>query len=164
MDRKQLVILLFSCGLFACAGVSETAEDGESAASTRRTDCIFRSTVRGYTVLDESNLVVESGRRNYHLILRRRAHGLKSSWGIGFDSPTGRICAKSSDVVFEGRFDADKIGIQSLRELSPEEHEDLLIRFGKKEPEFKRTPAPKEVGGADVEELDPAASDDSSGN
>lgn len=164
LNVKQLFIVLTSCGLSACAGVSETATDGESADSSRRTDCIFRSSVRGYTVLDESNLIVESGRRNYHLILRRRAHGLKSSWGIGFDSPTGRICANSSDVVFKGSFDAEKIGIQSLRELSPEEHEDLLIRFGKKEPEIKQTPAPKEVGGADVEELDPAVTDESSSN
>jgi|GEM_PF-5686859 hypothetical protein len=35
---------------------------------------------------------------------------------------------------------------------------------GKKKPEIKQMPAPYEVKGADVEELDPAANDDSSGN
>jgi hypothetical protein len=54
----------------------------------------------------------------------------------------------------------ESIGIQSLRQLSTEEHEDLLIRFGKKEPEIKQAPAPREVDGAEVEELDPAAQGD----
>jgi len=39
----------------------------------------------------------------------------------------------------------------------PEEGQTLLIRFGKKEPEIKQTPAPQEVKGAAVEELDPEA-------
>jgi len=58
----------------------------------------------------------------------------------------------------------DSIGIMSIRELSPEEHEGLLIQFGKKEPEIEQTPAPRDVEGAEVEELDTAAKDDSSGN
>jgi hypothetical protein len=61
--------------------------------------------------------------------------------------------------VFRGHFDGESIRITSIRELTPEEEEDLLIRFGKKEPEIKQTPAPHEVEGAEVEELDPAASE-----
>ena len=52
---------------------------------------------------------------------------------------------------------AESISIRSIRELSADEHEDLLIRYGKKEPEIEHTPAPREVKGAEVEELDPAA-------
>jgi len=59
---------------------------------------------------------------------------------------------------------AESIRIASIRELSPEDHEDLLIQFGKKKPEIEQTPAPREVKGAEVEELDTAAADDSSGN
>ena len=47
--------------------------------------------------------------------------------------------------------------IASIRQLTPEEEEDLLIRFGLKEPEVKRVPVPQEVKGADIEELDPDA-------
>ncbi len=89
--------------------------------------------------------------------------GLNSSWGIVFDSPTSRVCAGFSEVVFDGHFNGDSIRIRSIRELSEEEHEDLLIRWGKKEPEIEQGPAPRDVEGAEVEELDPAA-DDSSGN
>jgi hypothetical protein len=39
-----------------------------------------------------------------------------------------------------------------------------LIQYGKKEPEIKQAPVPREVKGAEVEELDSAAFDDSSGD
>lgn len=165
MHLKQLVIVVISCVLSACAS-SDTAVDGDqSGASSGRSDCIFRSSIRGYSVLDEANLVIEgSGRRKYHLVLRRPARGIRSTWGIGFDSPSSRVCAGFSEVVFKGHMDNESIRILSIRELSPEDHEDLLIQFGKKKPEIEQTPAPRDVEGAEVEELDPAASDDSSGN
>jgi len=125
-----------------------------------RSHCISQPSIRGYTVLDESNLIVSaSGRRQYHVVLQRRAHGLRSNWAIGFKSSTGRVCAAFSEVVFEGQFDGESVRIASIRELSPEEEEDLLIRYGKLEPEFEQTPAPQEVKGAEVEELDTAAED-----
>ena len=34
---------------------------------------------------------------------------------------------------------AEEIRVRSIRELTPEEHEDLLVRFGKKEPEVPQT-------------------------
>jgi hypothetical protein len=82
---------------------------------------------------------------------------LRSSWSIAFDTPTGRVCAGFSEVVFDDQMGIDKIRIASIRALTPEDEEDLLIRFGKKKPEFEHTPTPHEVKGADVEELDPDA-------
>ncbi len=55
--------------------------------------------------------------------------------------------------------DKESIRIASIRELSPEDHDDLLIQFGKKEPEIEQTPEPQEVEGAEVEELDTDAAD-----
>ena len=57
--------------------------------------------------------------------------------------------------MFDGHLDGESIRIESIRELTPEDEEHLLIRFGKKEPEIKHTPPPEAVKGADVEELDP---------
>ena len=166
MAFKQILTIVISCGLVACAGHNEAPDDRQPRASSGRTDCIFRSSIRGYSVLDESNLIIDgSGRRKYHLALRRRAHGLRSSWGITFDSPTSRICAGFSEVVFKGHMDgAESIRIASIRELSPEDHEDLLIQFGKKKPEIEQTPVPRDVQGAEVEELDTAAADEPSGD
>ena len=156
---KQIVIILFLSSLVACAS---TDAEGDGYVSSR-SDCIYQPSIRGYNVLDESNLIVSaSGRHKYHVALQRRAHGLRSSWGIAFKSPTGRICSGFSEVVFEGDFDGESIRIASIRELDPEEEEDLLIRYGKKEPEIEQTPAPHEVKGAEVEELDPVADDESS--
>ena len=162
---KQYFIILFSSVLLACAG-SDTAYYGDNeGAGGGRTDCIMRSSIRGYTVLDESNLIIEaSGRSNYHVGLRRPARGIKSTWAIAFDSPSSRVCAGFSEVIFQDHMDDESITIASIRKLSPEEREGLLIHYGKKKPEIEQTPAPQEVKGAEVEELDTAATDDSSGN
>jgi hypothetical protein len=165
MPLKQLVTIGFSSIILACAS-SDTASDSvESNASGGRADCIFSSSIRGYDVLDESNLVIEGSRRTkYHVVLRRPARGIRSSWAIGFDSPSSRVCAGFSEVVFKGHMEGDSISIASIHELSPEEHDSILIRFGKKKPEIEQTPVPREVKGAEVEELDTAAADDSSGD
>jgi len=161
----QSIIVFISCVLASCAAGDQRLNSEESAADSGSSDCIFRSSIRGYTVLDESNLIVGvSGRSKYHIRLQRRAAGMSSTWSIGFESPTGRICAGFSEVVFEGHMGAESIRIASIRELGNDEVEDMLIQFGKKDPEIKHIPAPKEVQGAEIEELDTAATDDSSGN
>ena len=163
MLYKQIIIVVSLSTLAACAATDTGADSSELS----RSDCISQSSIRGYNVLDESNLIVSAGgRRQYHVTLRRRAHGLKSTWGLGFKSATSRICAPFSEVVFTGHsgghVDSGPFRIASIRQLSPEEEEDLLIRYGKKEPDFERTPVPQEVKGAEVEELDPVADGESS--
>jgi hypothetical protein len=157
---KQLVLVYSLCTIVACAGASEPTGSAETGAKNSRRDCIPEPSIRGYTVLDEQNLIVDSsGRRRYHVVLRRRAYGLQNSLGVVFDSPTSRICSGLSDVVFSNSFGGrtETVGILDVRLLGPDEEEDLLIKFGKKEPEIKQTPVPREVEGAEVEELDPAA-------
>ena len=156
MYIKQYLIIIFLSILAGCAGTTESDDE----ASSRRGDCIHQSSIRGYRVLDEQNLVVDASvRKQSHVTLQRRAYGLRSSWGIVFDSPTGRVCANFGEVYFEGGPGAESVRIASIRQLTPEEEEDLLIRFGLKEPEVKRMPVPQEVEGADIEELDPDANE-----
>jgi hypothetical protein len=156
MLLKQLFVLITLCTLVACAGTDEARDEG----SSRRGDCIHQPSIRGYRVLDEQNLIVDaSARKKYHVALQRRAYGLRSSWAIGFvGSPTGRVCAGFSEVVFNDQM-AGPVRIASIRELTPEQEEGLLIQFGLKEPEVKRMPVPQEVEGADIEELDPDANE-----
>ena len=161
MYIKHIVIVLISSSLLACASTEESAESADYGESSGRGDCIFEPSIRGYNVLDEQNLIIEgSGRRYYHMTLQRRARGIRSSWQIQFDAPSSRVCARFSEVIFRGHFDEESIRIESIRELSPEEHEYLLIQYGKKKPEIEQAPAQREVKGADVEELDPNATDD----
>ena len=152
---KQVVIVLFSCYLVACAAPDESPDGDEIQAESRLSDCISQATVRDYRVLDDSNLIVTaSGRRKYHVVLSRRAFGLKSTWQIGFHSATGRICSGFSDLIVNDGFGPERIRIASIARLTPEDEEDLLIRFGIIEPEFEQAPATEEVDTAEVEELD----------
>lgn len=152
---KQIVIIFSLSGLSACAGTAGTPPEADYDAPRVGSDCIFEGTIRDYTVLDESNLIVTaSARRKYHIELYRRAFGLRSSWHIGFTSPTSRICPGFSEVIVDDSLGPEAIRISSIRALSPEEYDDLLIRFGKKEPEIDEDPATEEVEGAEVEELD----------
>ena len=160
MYLKQLIMVVISCSLAGCAGALEQAAEGESEGRNWRDDCIYEPSVRGYKVLDEQNLLIDaSGRRTYHVVLRRRAHGLRSSIRIGLDSTSSRVCEDFSEIVFnENMFDrsVERVRIRSIRLLTPEEEEHLLIQFGKKEPEIEQTPTPQDVKGAEVEELDTA--------
>jgi hypothetical protein len=157
MFIKQLVILVCLGVLSGCAGTSE----GNGEASSRRADCIHQPSIRGYRVLDEQNLIIDaSARKKYHVTLQRRAYGLRNTWGIGFvESASGRICAGFGEIVFNDSGIANRYRIASIRRLTPEEEEGLLISFGLKEPEVERMPVPQEVEGADIEELDPDANE-----
>ncbi len=163
MLKKQLLIVGFSCCLVACASVDEQGETAADEGSSRMNNCIHKPSVRGYSVLDEQNLIIDAAaRRKYHVVLQRRAYGIRSSHQIAFDSATSRICSgfdaiRYSEGMGSGR--DERVRIASIRELSKEDEEHLLIQFGKKEPEIKHTPAPQEVEGAEVEELDESASE-----
>jgi len=152
---KQLLIIVCSSSLVACATTGEDPSEAEYADEPRANDCISQMSIRDYQVLDESNLIVtERAKRKYHIILSRRAFGLRSTWQIAFRSQSGRICSAFSDLIVDDGFRSEAIGIRSIRRLTPEEYDDLLVRFGKKEPDAKQTTAPEPVKGAEVEELD----------
>jgi len=160
MLLKQLFIVSISCCLVACATTSEDGETAAADSASRGNDCIHKPSIRGYTVLDEQNLIVDaSSRRSYHVVLRRRAHGLRSSFFIEFDTTTSRVCAGFDGIRYDDGMSGDfgAIRILSIRELTKEDKEHLLIQYGRKKPEIEQTPAPQEVKGAEVEELDEAA-------
>lgn len=152
---KQLLIVTLSCGLLSCAATNEETIEPEDGWETRGGDCISQMSIRDYQVLDESNLIVTgTARRKYHIVLSRRAFGLRSTWRIAFQSSSGQVCSSFSDLIVDDGMGVDKIRIRSVRQLTPEEHDDLLVRFGKKEPDVKQTPEPVPIEGAEVEELD----------
>ena len=106
-------------------------------------------------MLDDANLVVTgNGNRKYHVWLSRRAVGLQTSWKIGFRSTSGRICGGFDDILVDDGFGPERIRIAGIRQLTPEDYNELLVRFGKIEPTVEPAPAPESVEGAEVEELD----------
>ena len=152
---KQSVILFYSSIFVACAGTAEPSGGGSYADEPAGSDCISQSSVRDYKVLDDTNLIITAGAgRKYHVLLSRRAMNLRSSRAIAFDSNSGRICSKFSDLIVDSSFGPDTIRIASVRRLTPEDEHDLLVRFGKKEPDYTKPRQTEQVDGAEVEELD----------
>jgi hypothetical protein len=152
---KQLLILVSLSALVACASGESQPDESVTSTSGRGSDCISQGSIRDYTVLDDANLIVsERANRNYHVVLSRRAVGLRSNWRIGFDSHTSKICGGFDSIITDGGFGPETIRIASIRRLTPEEEEVLLVRFGKKEPENEQPRQPEDVEGAEVEELD----------
>jgi hypothetical protein len=153
---KQLITLVISSSLVACASSEDRYESAGDPVATRGHDCISQSTIRDYQVLDDRNLIVTAGaKRKYHVQLSRNAFGLRSNWKIGFRSPTGRICSGTGDVVVGDSFGSkETIQISSIKAFGPDELDALLVQFGKKVSEVERTPTQEEVNGAVVEELD----------
>jgi len=152
---KRIVIAIISCSLAACAATDAAPEEAAYEAESKGRDCISQSSIRDYQVLDDSNLIVTASvKRKYHIVLRRRAFGLRSTWKIGFRSPTGMICPGSSELIVDDGFSPERIHIAAIRQLSPDDLDELLIRFGKKEADIEQAPATEEIEGAEVEELD----------
>lgn len=152
---KQKLIIFLSSLLLACAGGSERPVYGPDAVTPRASDCISQGTVRDYRVLDDRNLVVTAGaRQRYHVQLTNRAIGLRSSMRIGFVSNGGRICPGFGSLLVDDGFRPEEIHIYSIRRLTPDEYDAILVRYGRKEPDREHAPAPEDVEGAEVEELD----------
>ena len=155
MYLKQAVIIVISSVLVACAGGAEPSLGDAPDTVSGRSDCISTRTIRDYRVLDDANLVVTAnGNKKYHLTLSRRAVGLRASWKIAFRSTSGRVCGGFDDILVDDGFGREYIRIAAIRQLTPEEYDALLVRFGKKEPAIEPAPATNDVESAEVEELD----------
>jgi hypothetical protein len=153
---KQTLIIIFSSYLLGCASSGDSYESAGDPVEPLSNDCFLQSSIRNYQVLDDSNLIVTgSGKRTYHVQLISRAYGLRSSWSIGFRSRTGLICSTGSTLVISDGFGSQEssVRLRSVRQITPDELDAMLVRFGKKDPEEQQAPAEEEVEGAEVEEL-----------
>jgi hypothetical protein len=150
----QLVILITSCVIAGCAASGEASTSGARDVDYRGSDCILIRTIRDYTPLDDSNLLIWGpAKRGYLVTLIRPAFDLRSSFRMGFSSRDDQLCPFGGDGIVVGSLTRDTIGIRSISRVSEEQAEQLLIRYGRKEPAEQQAPAPEDVKGAEVEEL-----------
>ena len=119
-------------------------------------DCISIRTIRDYKPLDSRNLLIYgSAKRAYFVRLAHSSIEMRSSFQVGFSSRDGRLCPYGGDsLVFGSSFSKESVNIRAISQISEDQAEDLLVRFGKKEPDQRFIPAPREVEGAEIEELD----------
>jgi hypothetical protein len=150
----QIFILAFSCGVAGCAGSGQTENGARAGAEYRGSDCILIRTIRDYTPLDDRNLLIRGlGNRAYYVTLVRPAFELRSSFRMEFSSRDEQLCPYGGDGIVVGSLTRDTIGIRAISRVSEEQAEQLLIRYGRKEPAEQQAPAPEDVKGAEVEEL-----------
>lgn len=151
---KHRVTLISLCVLLSsCAATEQKSELGDDI-DFMGSDCISIRTIRDYTPLDRSTLLMEGGgNRSYLVTLVSPSMDLRSSFRLRFSSRDEWLCPYGGDrIVFDGAFKEDAM-IRGISRISPEQEEDLLIRYGKKKPDEQKDEAPPEVKGADVEEL-----------
>ena len=152
---KQLIIVLF-LGVFSPLMLAQADDlDPTVDLDYRGSDCISIRTIRDYTALDDRNLLIwASPKRPYFVRLSSPAWGLRGSFQIGTISRDDRLCPYGGDALVFDSAGRDTARIASIRRISEDEADWLLVRFGKKEPADDQAPAPKPVAGAEVEELD----------
>ena len=152
---KQFIILLLYGFTLTIALAEEPDSRRIQGIESNGSDCISVRTIRDYTALDEQNLLIRgAGKRTYLVTLQHRTFELRSSFGLGFTTRDDRLCPYGGDsIVFNG-LSRESVGIRAITEVSREQAEQLMIHFGKKQPDEQQTAAPKPVKGAEVEELD----------
>jgi hypothetical protein len=72
---------------------------------------------------------------------------------MGFSSRDDQLCPYGGDGIVVGSLSRDTIAIRAISRVSEEQADQLLIRYGRKEPAEQQAPAPEDVKGAEVEEL-----------
>jgi hypothetical protein len=151
---KQLFIIVTLSATAGCAGTTEREPVAEGDIDYRGSDCILIRTIRDYRLLDDRNLLIYGpAKRAYFVTLFRPSFELRSSFQMRFSSRDDRLCPYGGDGIVVGTLHPEEIGIQSISRVSEEQEEQLLIRYGKKEPSEHQAPEPEDVKGAEVEEL-----------
>ena len=72
---------------------------------------------------------------------------------MAFSSRDDWLCPYGGDEIIFGSFSQHGAGIRSISRLTEEQEEELLIRYGKIDPGEEQDPEPREIEGAEVEEL-----------
>ena len=151
---KQVLILFISSITLGNVSAAAEEEDTPDDLDLHGSDCISIRTIRDYTPLSRDSLLIHaSAKRSYFVSLFSPRFGMNSSFQLATRSRDDRLCPFGGDALIFGSFQGDEARIRSIKRLSPGQLEQVLIRYGKKEPADKPDPAPPEVKGAEVEEL-----------
>jgi hypothetical protein len=94
-----------------------------------------------------------SGNRSYLVTLMMPSFDLRSSSQIGYISRDDSLCPYGGDRLILDRMSNYDVMIRGISRLTDQQVDELLIRYGKKEPPEQQDQAPPEVKGAKVEEL-----------
>jgi len=153
---KQLFIVIFLCGFPIFAGAGEASGTPPGALLGPANDCIFARSVRDYTPLDRSHLILwgPSHKRAYLVTVTGAAASLRTDWRIAFRTRDSRLCPWGGDAILVDDPVQRELRIASIREISDRDVDTLMVHFGRREADEQRAPEPADVPDAGVEELD----------
>lgn len=148
---SRIWLLVLALLLSATANGQDEDPDVESLTPST-SDCIRTSYLRDFEILDDRNLLVLAGRRRagYRIQLAPGCFGLRNSFGVYFESRSGRICGFPGDYLVVGddlgaiavgprrqqrpRRTEDRCAIRGVQRLEPEAMHEVRVRFGKVPP------------------------------
>jgi len=153
-------MMCFSGILLTSCATTGTDREPVSDLDPNGSDCISIRTIRDYTPLDRSSLIMEaSGKRFYYVTLVGSAFELRSAFQIGVESRDDWLCPYGGDrLLIDGPGLAANFGsnIRGIDRITEEQAEELLFRHGRKErqaSEEGEEQAPPQIEGAEVEEI-----------
>ena len=150
----QLFTLLTLCSLVSTARAEKGDSGPEKDLDFNGSDCISIRSIRDYTPLDKRTLLIrESASRVYFVRLTTMAPEMDSGMSLATHSRDDRLCPYSGDGLIFSSFHPRPVTIRSISKITKEQEEDILVRYGKKDSDEPQTPEPKQVEGAEVEEL-----------
>ena len=153
-QKKQWVMKLFLSSVLIGCATDNSVRLESTDMDFNGTDCISIRTIRDYTPLDNRTLLIEGpGKQKYYVRLVMPSFGLRSSFQLGVKSRDDYLCPYGGDQIVFGGLDHERVSVRSITRLNPEQLTDLLIRYGKIEPEEQPDPGPVELDGAEIEEL-----------
>lgn len=151
---------IFPLVIVLSSGCSSTQTQPEATAAkpcemikTRGMDCISIQTIRDYTPLDRSHLILWGAGRAYVVQLFSPSVDLESAFRLSFSSEDGELCPYGGDeIIFDGMGFPGGQRIASIKRLSRADAEALQACYGRGAKD-KKTSEPREIEGAEVEEL-----------
>ena len=151
--QSLIVFSLSGCATSDPAGARARSEPAD--LNFRGSDCILIRTIRDYSPLDDQHLLIHGpSKRAFFVTLFRPTFEMRGSFSIQFESRDGQLCPFGGDAVVFGGFANERVSIQAISRITPDQEEQLLIRYGKKDaPELETPVKPAPVKGAEVEEL-----------
>ncbi len=151
---KQMIAIVISCGILNISAIAEEQDRLPDDLDLNGSDCISIRLIRDYTPLSRESLLIHaSGKRSYYVRLLMPGFGLKSSFQLGTRSRDDMLCPYGGDSIIFDNLPGGEVRIRAISRVTPDQVEQLLIRYGKAEPRDTEDPTPPEVKGAEVEEL-----------
>ncbi len=149
----QLAMMLFLCSIVTLSKADNDEIETENDIDYNGSDCIWIRSIRDYTPLDRRTLLIWGGSRPYYVRLATPAREMESGMSVAVHSRDDRLCPYGGDGLIFSHFNGRPITVRSISRISKEQAEDILVRYGKSKSAEPQTPAPKELEGAEVEEL-----------